>query len=205
MGIYYKKRHKHTTRQGNANAEKANFTKVCPSCGHQADVVELYKDRATYKCVNCNAINTFTRPPTDFEKTKGHRPKKEPSVPIIVRDRSKEDPEIMKKPEKNKDQPEPQEPEKNESNINIIQKGMTEYKRVIFDYIDGKGNKSNRTIEPYKLMRDSNGGVVLYAYCLEGKGIRKFKFTGIAGVQLLNDPFMPRWPVEDNLERDKAK
>jgi hypothetical protein len=205
MGFYYKKRHKHTTRQGQINAGGSGATKVCPSCGHQADVQELYKDRATYKCTNCNAVNTFTRPPTDFERTKGHRPKQEPSVPIIVRDRSKENLEIMKKPEEKPEQPEPREPEKVEGNINIIKTGMQENKRIIFDYMDSKGRKSNRTIEPYKLMRDKTGAIVLYAYCLEGKGIRKFKFTGIAGVQLLNDPFMPRWPVEDKLERDKSK
>ena len=198
MAILYSKMHRIKKNAGKEAAKGESDTTHCPSCGNVSNLIEKHRDRATYKCTKCNAINTFTRPPTDYKNVQKNHPKQSM---IVVRDRSKEN-----KKEKKEDVPKSETNDlKNETEevpkytIDTIRKSLSHAKVMNFKYLDREGKKSARNVEPYKLVRNNNGEIILYAYCLDNEGIRTFKINRIRKVKQLSYQFEPRWPLEDKL------
>jgi len=192
--ILYKRRQPNRTTAGREAAKAAkgeNDTTHCPNCGNLAELTEKYKDRATYKCIKCKAVNTFTRPPTDYERVQKNHPKQ---TVIVVRDKSKK--EKKEEPKKEEDKETEKIPH---HTIDTIRKSLQHAKMLNFNYMDRNGNKSNRNVEPYKLVRKSNGEIILYAYCVDNGGIRTFKINRIRKAIQSSFVFEPRWPLEDNL------
>ncbi len=193
MTVLYKKRHQIRKNAGKEAAKGENDTTHCPNCGNLSKLVEKYNDRATYKCTKCNAVNTFTRPPTDYEKIQKKNPKQ--SV-IVVRDKSKKE-KKEKKEEPKKEVSETDQIPK--YTIETIRKSLQHAKMLNFNYMDRNGKKSTRNVEPYKLIRQAKGEIILYAYCVDSGAIRTFKINRIRKTRQLSYEFEPRWPMEDKL------
>ena len=206
MGILYSKMHRIKKNKGKEAAKGETDTTHCPNCGNEAKLIEKHRDRATYQCTKCNAINTFTRPPTDYERKQKTKPKQ--SL-IVIRDKSKEA-KGASKGHKGQEESVPENGTivpKNETTeelprytIDTIRKSLQHAKVLHFNYMDRNGQKSVRSIEPYKLERRANGDIVVWGYCLDNDGIRVFKINRIRKIKQLSYSFEPRWPIEDKLK-----
>lgn len=188
MTVFYSKRRVFDGKKADPNSPKRS----CPSCGKMADAVQTSDDRTVYKCSHCKAENTYTHPITSPKK----KVNEEKLGVLTLRNTEKKD-EKPKKEEK----PEDTKKESAEigERITNVRKGMKESKLVQFVYMDKSGKKSTRLVEPYKLMRDKAGDLILYAYCLDGQGIRVFKLAHTANVAVQDYTYVPRWPTEDHL------
>ncbi len=195
MGIYYKKRSDPKKAWGKIKAKDNVDVRACPSCGEWAEPYEVHRDRITYKCKNCKATNTFTVLPSEV-----NQPEKKVKKlgAITLRDKSK-------KPKKEKALKLDETPVEDVEEaglvgaVSTIKQGMKDVKLISFDYVDNKGNVSQRSVEPYKLTVDKNGQVILYGFCTEANGIRVFKIKRAKNCTQLPYEFEPRWPVEDKL------
>jgi len=204
MAILYSKMYRIKKNAGKEAAKGAVDTTHCPNCGNIATLIEKHRDRATYKCTKCNAINTFTRPPTDYERKQKSKPNQ--SL-IVIRDKSKEGKGATKGhkgheedvSEKDTNEPKKDTKEVPKYTIDTIQKSLAHAKVLNFNYMDRNGKKSARNVEPYKIVRESNGDIILWAYCLDNNGIRRFKINSIRKIKQLSYKFEPRWPLEDKL------
>lgn len=73
-------------------------------------------------------------------------------------------------------------------------------KRVLFSYMDSKGNFSRREVEPIRLYWE-RGVWYLEAYCLLRNDMRFFRIPRLTELQVKNETFLPRTSVavpEDN-------
>ena len=195
--------------KGKEAAKGESDTTHCPNCGNEAKLIEKHRDRATYQCTKCNAINTFTRPPIDYERK--HKSKPNQSL-IVIRDKSKEaskEKNDLKNEttdlEKGTDDPKNGTEDLPKYTIDTLRKSLQHAKVVHFNYMDRDGKKSVRDVEPYKLVRNNNGEIILYAYCLANEGIRTFKINRIRKIKQLSYSFDPRWPLEDTLGKIEPK
>lgn len=59
------------------------------------------------------------------------------------------------------------------------------------NYVDKKGIKTKRLVEPYKLTSDD-----FWGYDIQKECIRRFKTKNIKGVKTTNKLFDARWPIE---------
>lgn len=64
---------------------------------------------------------------------------------------------------------------------------------LTISYVDAKGNRTKRMVEPYKLT-DSD----FWGYDVSSDGIRRFKTKNIKGVKKSIKTFIPRWDIEMN-------
>ena len=72
--------------------------------------------------------------------------------------------------------------------IKKIQKCKDKNKLLKLTYLDKKGVKSTRNVEPYRL--DEND---FWGYDTDKGSIRRFKVRNIKGVKPLNISYTPRW------------
>jgi predicted DNA-binding transcriptional regulator YafY len=78
-----------------------------------------------------------------------------------------------------------------QNNIEKIKNALNEKKIISFDYYDRDGKKSNRKVEPYRLiLKESNW--YLQSYCSFRQDFRIFKLSRISQLQILDDEFTPR-------------
>lgn len=195
MTVFFTRRHQNVRELGKKEAKDAPGSSTCPHCGAQTNLIEKYPDKEVYKCSECDATNTYTISPARIKKVK-----KSPNGPnvIMVRDRSKE----RVKEDKPSSPTEVEELEESPTveNLNLVRESMLQKKVVEFSYISSKGKKSARRVEPYKLTTDKKGNLVLYAYCLDGEGIRRFTLGSISKLTLSEDEYEPRWNLEDEID-----
>ena len=191
---------------GEETAKTEDFpTRVCPHCGNQAEPSEVQKDRISYRCSTCNAKNTYTRLPDGVKASKTRGSNKLGLVTLKNKGRKEKGENEMKEAvvSEEKEAVDEEEkaklPEPETEKVGTIRSGMTKQKVLSFNYVDAKGNKSFRTVEPYKIMKDRSGAVIVYGFCLENNGIRAFKLPRIANIQEQEYDFKPRWPIEDLL------
>lgn len=59
------------------------------------------------------------------------------------------------------------------------------------NYVDKKGVKTKRLVEPYKLTGDD-----FWGYDIQKDSIRRFKTKNIKGIKTTNKLFDARWPIE---------
>ncbi len=72
-----------------------------------------------------------------------------------------------------------------------IKKALDEKKILSFEYSNSDGKKSNRKIEPYRLvLKESNW--YLYGYCTFRQEFRIFKLSHISCLEVRNENFIPR-------------
>lgn len=201
MAIIYHKRHPHIVNNAKEAAKGKEEIHDCPQCGNEANIVEKYRDRATYKCTKCKAVSTYSIHPGDVQRIKKNNKYKG----VLVRDRSKEvkEKEIEDPKEENIEKKE--QALERENTMGTIREAMSKVHLLKLNYVSKSGEKSNRSVEPYKIIRDRHGDIILYAYCVEKKGIRVFKLKGITGIKLTEESFDPRWALEDKLKDDNGK
>ena len=191
--IYRRNRNPQLVAAGKKAARGETNTYNCPKCGNMSTMTEKYKDRATYKCDACGELATYTIDPGDVKKL--HRTPKSPTG-IIVRDKSKEKDATLV------DTTQIEEIKGDvEGNLNIIRDGMEKRSNLMFEYKGKDGGKTLRDVEPYKLFRNKKGELVLYAYCIAGKGIRIFKLNSIKSIEVSQTEFKPRWVLEDKIKK----
>jgi predicted DNA-binding transcriptional regulator YafY len=76
-------------------------------------------------------------------------------------------------------------------NLENIKKALNEKRCLSFEYSKRDGKKSNRIIEPYRLvLKESNW--YLQGYCDFRKDFRTFKLSRISALEILDDTFIPR-------------
>ncbi len=76
-------------------------------------------------------------------------------------------------------------------NIQVIKTAINENKFISFNYFDRLGNKSLRTIEPYRLVL-KNSDWYIQGYCTVRNDFRIFKISNISNLELLDEIFIPR-------------
>lgn len=76
-------------------------------------------------------------------------------------------------------------------NFEKIKEALNENKYISFDYLNNKGEKSKRKIEPYRLLL-KEGYWYLQAYCTEKEDFRTFKLSRMSKVEILEENFIPR-------------
>jgi len=153
-------------------------------------LTEPGKDRTTFTCQKCGAISTFTHAP-ETNKNKKEPVKKLKA--ITLRDRTAE------REEKSKPKPKSLENESVYSILEVIRKCMKDTVILSFDYISSNKKKSSRNVEPYKIT-SRNGEIILFAYDLEGGGIRTFKLKNMSYVDPQSYAYEPRYDIEDKLK-----
>ncbi|MBL4933522.1 helix-turn-helix transcriptional regulator [Clostridium paridis] len=76
-------------------------------------------------------------------------------------------------------------------NVEEIKTALSENKYVSFDYSDQEGNKSQRKVEPYRLIL-KNSNWYLQCYCITREDFRIFRLSRVSSLQVLNETFIPR-------------
>jgi predicted nucleotidyltransferase component of viral defense system len=67
---------------------------------------------------------------------------------------------------------------------------------VELDYIDQRGKRSSRPVEPYSLRRTREGNVILCAVNAEKQESRSYRLDQIRGARVLDRAFTPRYAIE---------
>lgn len=76
-------------------------------------------------------------------------------------------------------------------NLEEIKKALNESRLLSFKYSDRSGKRSNRKVEPYRLvLKDTNW--YLQGYCTLKQDFRTFKLSRISEFEILEDVFIPR-------------
>ncbi|MBP2100052.1 helix-turn-helix transcriptional regulator [Enterococcus rivorum] len=83
--------------------------------------------------------------------------------------------------------------------LTIIQKALEERKLLTFEYLDSKGNKTERTVEPYQLVFKGSHWY-WQGYCLKRNDFRLFKLSRISNLQTQEQFFVPREYQKPQLE-----
>ena len=96
---------------------------------------------------------------------------------------------------------------KMQQGLEKINKALDEKRFLSFEYSDSSGKKSNREIEPYRLvLKESNW--YLQGYCTFRGEFRIFKLSRISSLEVLDETFIPRefdtkpLGVWDNIEKN---
>jgi len=84
----------------------------------------------------------------------------------------------------------------NQSHIEVIRFAAANRLIVELDYVDQKGRRATRYIEPYSLRRSRAGEVLLMAVREEDGQSRSYNLRQIMGVQPTQRVFTPRYPIE---------
>lgn len=75
--------------------------------------------------------------------------------------------------------------------LEIIKTALQESKLLTFEYADQHGNKTVRSVEPYRLVL-KNSHWYIQGYCLKRNDFRLFKISRISNLQLQEECFTPR-------------
>lgn len=79
---------------------------------------------------------------------------------------------------------------------NLIRTAGQNLKTIIINYTEKDGsNEGSREVEPYSL-KVKNGIKYFYGHDIKKDGIRGFLYDSINDVQITNNEYEPRWPVE---------
>lgn len=90
--------------------------------------------------------------------------------------------------------------------LQTIQTALQENQLLSFTYVDGHGNQTQRTVEPYQLVLKGSHWY-FQGYCHERKDYRLFRLSRISTLQMTEETFAPREyrkPVLDYSEALKA-
>ena len=76
-------------------------------------------------------------------------------------------------------------------NLALIQTALQESRLLSFAYLDQRGDKTARTVEPYQLVLKSSQWY-WYGFCRTRNDFRLFKLNRMSGLHILNETFAPR-------------
>lgn len=170
-------KHVHSDEEGN----------VCKLCGGELVATDSKEDRTSYKCAKCNRESIYTILPKDNVKETN-------LSTMTLRDKSGDN---KKKEIKQENTVEEVKLDESTGPLNIIRDCMTKKKILSFSYVKSKDDVSQKNVEPYKLARDKSGSIILYAFCLEGGGIRTYKLNKMVNLTMLGFDYEQRWKTED--------
>ncbi|MGM0218782.1 helix-turn-helix transcriptional regulator [Enterococcus sp. AZ126] len=89
--------------------------------------------------------------------------------------------------------------------INQINLALKQNKKILIDYVDNKGDHTNRLIHPYELML-MNGSWYIYSYCENREAFRYFKVTRIRQLAIHSADFDPiEYSNDQILEKREEK
>jgi len=80
--------------------------------------------------------------------------------------------------------------------IEVVRFAASNRLLVELDYVDEKGGRGTRIIEPYSLRRTQAGGIVLHALRADGAGHRSYRVDRIRGARATKQNFTPRYAIE---------
>lgn len=72
----------------------------------------------------------------------------------------------------------------------MIQAALEEHRRLFFAYIAHHGNRTMRTVEPYRLVL-KGGCWYLYGYCLNRRDCRLFRLSRMTDLRIMPETFIP--------------
>jgi hypothetical protein len=87
-------------------------------------------------------------------------------------------------------------PGRSTSFIEVIRFAAANYLCVDLDYVDERGRRDTRTIEPYSLRRTLEGNTVLKAVRAQDRLDRSYRVDRIVGARITQQVFVPRYAVE---------
>lgn len=73
-----------------------------------------------------------------------------------------------------------------------IQQAAKERKLLEIAYRDSKGAITNRVVESYEI----KNGIIFYGFDVEKGEIRSFKLNSILKAEVLEDSYVPQWPIK---------
>jgi len=80
--------------------------------------------------------------------------------------------------------------------IEVIRFAASNRLCVELDYVDDKGSRGTRVIEPYSMRRTQAGDIVLHAVRADGTGHRSYRIDRIRGARATKQSFTPRYAIE---------
>ena len=80
--------------------------------------------------------------------------------------------------------------------IEVIRFAASNRLCVELDYVDEKGNRGNRIIEPYSIRRTQAGDIVLHALRADGGEHRSYRIDRIRRARATKQSFTPRYAIE---------
>ncbi len=93
-------------------------------------------------------------------------------------------------------------------NLEEIKLALSEHHFILFQYSDQGGKKSQRKIEPYRLVLKYSNWYI-QGYCTTREDFRTFRLSRISGLELLEETFEPRefdyGPLEVSNRTEKKK
>lgn len=87
-------------------------------------------------------------------------------------------------------------PGRSTSFIEVIRFAAANRLCVDLDYVNERGTRGTRTIEPYSLRRTQEGDVVLHAVRSQNQQHRSYRVDRIRGARITQQTFTPRYAVE---------
>ena len=75
--------------------------------------------------------------------------------------------------------------------LETIQTALQERRLLSFSYVDGHGNQTGRTVEPYQFVLKGSHWY-FQGYCHERKDYRLFRLSRISNLQMMTETFAPR-------------
>jgi hypothetical protein len=178
-----------TRGQADRNPDKIQ----CPRCKADSFIEAHYPNKVVYRCSSEKCRAAFVNP-AKKDALKNYVKSTQKAV-IIIRDKSKPEPE---KKEEKKPEAEKKKPVKDEEIKKIVKSAMEQKKILAFQYDDISGVSTVRSVEPYRLVyNEKTKETILFAFCLEKEAIRSFKLSSMSECGLQTFDFSPRWPIED--------
>ncbi|MAW86458.1 MAG: hypothetical protein CMJ42_08010 [Phyllobacteriaceae bacterium] len=83
-----------------------------------------------------------------------------------------------------------------QSDLEVIRFAAANRLCVELDYIDERGRRSTRLIEPYSLRRTQDNNIILHAWNVESDAHRSYRVDRIQGARTTNRSFTPRYAIE---------
>lgn len=192
--ILYRRKSDKKANLAKKSIKECKRDSTCPSCGKTLRLAEQEQDRDMFVCESCSSTVTFTKAPNE---NVNKVPDKKFSS-FTLRDKTKNNPNKKSAVVKKENAAQSEIP----ASLETLRAAMNEKYIISFEYTDSSGNKSVRTAEPYKLTKQ-NGELVLFAFDLDGSGIRMFKISKMISIEKQSFGFMPRWDTEDKLLEKK--
>lgn len=83
-----------------------------------------------------------------------------------------------------------------QSDLEVIRFAAANRLCIELDYVDERGRRGTRVIEPYSLRRTQDDNIILHAWTIERDAHRSYRVDRIQGARTTNRSFTPRYAVE---------
>lgn len=83
-----------------------------------------------------------------------------------------------------------------QTHLEVIRFAAANHLCVDLDYMDERGQRRSRRIEPYSLRRNRDDNIILHAWNIDSNGPRSYRVDRIQGAKATNQSFVPHYEVE---------